>query len=106
METQNHHHGNQHWHERDALLRRLTELDFMLVDLAMFLNTHPGEAAAVEEYNKVVCEADKVRSGYEKLVGPLCSFRSKNNAPTWIWPDEPWPWSREGNFSITEGEAR
>ena len=102
MEAQNHNsHPNAAY---DELLEKLTALDFMLVDLALFLNTHPGEKEAVEEYNKIACEADKVRANYENLFGPLCSFRSKNQAPTWIWSDDPWPWCRKGNFSI-EGET-
>ncbi|MCL2852987.1 MAG: spore coat protein CotJB [Defluviitaleaceae bacterium] len=103
METQNHHHHPST--ERHELLEKLTALDFMLVDLALFLNTHPGESEALEEYNKVACEADKVRACYENLFGPLCSYRSKNHAPTWIWPCDPWPWCREGNFNLLEGEV-
>ena len=103
MKMQNH--NNHPNAERDELLEKLTVLDFMLVDLALFLNTHPGESEAVEEYNKIACEADRVRTCYEKLFGPLCSYRSKNQASTWIWPNDPWPWSCEGNFKLLEGEV-
>ena len=103
MQTQNHNHNPSA--ERDNLLETLTTLDFMLVDLALFLNTHPDESEALAEYNKVACEADRVRACYEKMFGPLCSYRSKNQAQTWIWPCDPWPWSVEGNFNIFEREV-
>jgi spore coat protein JB len=104
MRTQSHHHDDL-CNNRDELLKQLTILDFMLVDLALFLNTHPHEREAVEEYNAVACEADRVRTAYERLFGPLCSYRSKNNAPEWIWMNNPWPWSVEGNFNLLEGEV-
>jgi len=100
MEARNHNN-----HNRDDLLYKLTALDFMLVDLALFLNTHPDEREAVDEYNKVVNEADRIRAVYENHFGPLCSYRSKNQAPTWIWSDDPWPWSTEGNFNLLEREV-
>jgi len=103
MQTQNHQHND---HERDELLRQLTILDFMLVDLALFLNTNPDNQEALEEYNQVVCQADRIRSLYEHQFGPLCSYRSKNHAPKWSWPCDPWPWSREGNFNLLEGVSR
>jgi len=104
MQTLNHHHNDLH-NNRDELLKQLTILDFMLVDLALFLNTHPQEREAIEEYNAVACEADRVRADFERLFGPLCSYRSKNPAPVWTWMDDPWPWSKEGNFNLLEGEV-
>ena len=103
MQMQNNHHNDMS-NDRDELLKQLTTLDFMLVDLTLFLNTHPFERQAVEEYNAVACEADRVRTSYERQFGPLCSYRSKNNAPDWIWLNDPWPWSKEGNFNLLEGE--
>jgi len=97
MQAQNHHHNS---HERDELLKQLTILDFMLVDIALFLNTHPDEQEAVREYEQVACEANRVRGRFESLFGPLCSFRSKNQGAEWAWSCDPWPWSREGNFSL------
>lgn len=47
--------------ERDELLKRLMELDFIAVDLALFLNTHPQESEAIATYNQVITAADTVR---------------------------------------------
>lgn len=80
------------------LLTKLMELDFMSVDLGLYLDTHPNNAEAIAEYNKVVRAADAVRSKYEKAHGPLCSFRSINRCDDkWQWDDNPWPWNREFN---------
>ncbi len=61
---------------RDQLLNKLTTLDFMSVDLHLYLDTHPKDKEAIETYNNIVREADCLRMEYEKLYGPLYSFRS------------------------------
>ena len=62
--------------ERNSLLRRLTELDFMTVDLGLFLDTHLTDEEVMKLYNKIIRAADSVRAKYEKEAGPVCSFRS------------------------------
>jgi len=86
----------------DALLAELTMLDFMLVDLALYLNIHQHEAAALEKYDNIARRADTVRSEYEKTAGPLCSFRSKAAKNRWNWADQPWPWLAQANFEFTQ----
>ena len=61
---------------RDEVLNSLTQLDFMAVDLGLYLNTHPEDTEAINAYNQVITAADTVRAKYEEAFGPLCSFRS------------------------------
>ena len=61
---------------QEELLKSLMELDFIAVDLGLFLNTHPDDSDAIAAYNQVITAADTVRMKYEETVGPLCSFRS------------------------------
>ena len=88
---------------REMLLSQLTALDFMAVDLGLYLNTHPEDSAAIAEYNKIIKAADMLRAKYEENFGPLCSFRSyardKNN---WQWINGPWPWAKDFNFMLEE----
>lgn len=77
--------------ERDELLKSLMSLDFMAVDLALYLNTHPHDEAAIAEYDRIIGAADEVRMQYETNFGPLCSYRSAANG-NWKWIDNPWPW--------------
>ncbi len=85
------------------MLKALTILDFMAVDLQLYLDTHPDDKEAVGKYNSVIKEADALRCQYEKNYGPLFSFRSYNHGEDFKWVKDPWPWEREGNFSIKEG---
>ncbi len=90
--------------ERDELLKDITILDFLAVDLHLYLDTHPMETEAIELYNQVVRDADKLRCKYEKMYGPLCSFRSASR-DRWTWIDCPWPWDYSFNFELA-GEER
>lgn len=85
-----------------SLLKRLTVLDFLAVDLHLFLDTHPEDKEAIARYNSVIKEADALRQAYEKNYGPLYSFRSKSNDDMFTWIDCPWPWQYDFNFTISK----
>jgi len=86
--------------DRDKLLSQLTALDFMAVDLALYLNLHPCDTEVIEKYNCVIKEADMIRCEYEKLFGPLCSYRSASPENRWAWIENPWPWECSFNFNM------
>ena len=90
--------------EKDALLKQITVLDFMAVDLHLFLNTHPDDVEALNMYNDVIANADKARQCYEQQYGPLTAYRSKG-WEGWTWKDCPWPWQSKFNFEL-RGEER
>lgn len=90
---------------RDRLLAQITALDFMAVDLALYLNTHSEDRQIIEKYNSVIKEADMLRAEYERQFGPLCSFRSSAMNNKWSWIDEPWPWEYCFNFEMNRKEC-
>ena len=89
---------------REALLKQLTQLDFMALDLQLYLNTHPSDMEALEMYNDCIQGAQAAREKYEAEFGPLTAFRSEgqksDGTDGWAWIDCPWPWQAEANFSI------
>jgi len=85
---------------KEEMLKELTALDFYAVDLQLYLDTHPADREALPKYNAVVEEANTLRREYEKLYGPLNSYRSVSKSP-WQWIDDPWPWQYQFNFSLT-----
>lgn len=92
---------------REMLLNELTSLDFIAVDMGLYLNTHPDEAEAIAAYNKVIAAADAVRTKYEAEFGPLCSFRSyAENRKNWQWKNDPWPWQQDFNYSLAGKECK
>ena len=86
--------------QQENLLKEITKLDFAAVDLGLYLNTHPEDQRAINLYNNVIIKADTCRTKYEKLYGPLCSFRSSSRENFWTWINNPWPWSKKFNFNL------
>lgn len=81
--------------QRNELLKKLTALDFVAVDLNLYLDTHPNDKVAIQEYNNVVQEAKLIRQDFEQHYGPLCSFRSQNTFDKFAWINNPWPWEKD-----------
>ena len=93
--------------DREELLKKLSELDFIAVDLGLYLNTHPDHSEAIQVYNQVISAADAVRMKYEEAYGPLCSFRSyAEDVATWQWQKDPWPWQKAANFTLAGKECQ
>lgn len=54
--------------ERNVILQKLMELDFIAIDMGLHLNIHPEDTDAIAEYRKVIAAAEDVRAKYE--AGP------------------------------------
>jgi spore coat protein JB len=91
--------------DKDNILRELTALDFMLVDLQLFLDTHPEDHEALNRYNEILAKANVLRGQYESMCGPLYSFRSFNPCH-WDWYNDPWPWQYSFNFDLPGEECK
>jgi spore coat protein JB len=78
-------------HQRE-LLRQLQEIDFVLVELNLYLDTHPGDMEALQQHNWYVNEREKIARTYEKQYGPLRNFGQSLNQYPQGWNEGPWPW--------------
>lgn len=83
--------------DRNAMLNEIMQLDFRLKDLQLFLDTHPNEQRAIDEFNMSANKANLMRENYEKLYGPLNVMNKDNNTAPWKWIDGPWPWEYSEN---------
>ena len=77
--------------EREKLLKEVMAADFTVIDLNLYLNTHPCDQRAIFLYNKAVKDAQILRFNYEKNFGPLTAHSSFSGYP-WKWIESPWPW--------------
>jgi spore coat protein JB len=79
--------------ECGRLLRRIQELEFIAVELNLYLDNHPNDTRALTEYNRVHDELRKQIEQYDRSCGPLLGFgQSRNHGNTWLWAEQPWPW--------------
>ena len=84
---------------RDELLKNITALDFYIIDLNLYLNTHPTDAEALNLYNTSVRKAKDMREEYTKQYGMLLANSSESKLP-WQWIENPWPWQKNFNFML------
>lgn len=74
------------------LMEEWQAVDFVLVELNLYLNTHPNDANAVKEYNHFVQESKKLQQKIESIFGPTTNFGNSYAGYPWNWNDPPWPW--------------
>jgi len=74
------------------MLREVMAADFAVIDLNLYLDTHPNDQQAVMYFNNAVKRAKMLRDNYERLYGPLTAT-SANTTP-WPWINNPWPWDK------------
>lgn len=78
---------------RVKLLREVMAADFTVIDLNLYLDTHPNEQNAIYLYNNSVQRAKMLREQYERTYGPLTPF-THNYKNAWQWIERPWPWEK------------
>ena len=75
------------------LMRRIQETEFSLIDLNLFLDTHPDSKEALELFTKLAATLKSLKADYISKYGPLCAKDSANNTPfQWVEPGRKWPW--------------
>lgn len=81
--------------ERLSMLKEIQELEFVAIDLNLFLDTHPQDQAAHRDYRAVRDKLMMVRKRYEEIYGPLTVTGSTPPHHQWLWIESPWPWEIE-----------
>ena len=79
---------------RAEMLERIKCLNFAIVELGLYLDTHPEDEKALCLHRKYSKEYREITDKYQKVYGPLTIKFPCNK---WRWLEEPWPWER-GNF--------
>ncbi|MCS7463639.1 spore coat protein CotJB [Paenibacillus doosanensis] len=75
-----------------VLLQELQAIDFVLVELTLYLDTHPLDGNALNQYNHCASERMRLAQQFEMEFGPLQSFGRSYSRYPWQWNDTPWPW--------------
>lgn len=74
------------------LMEQLQSVDFVLVDLTLYLDTHPNDLEAINQFNHYAKERKKLKKAVESIYGPLQQYGNSYSAYPWNWNDSPWPW--------------
>ena len=73
-------------------LYELQTIDFVLVELTLYLDTHPGDLQAIEQFNQYAQLRKTKAEQFELNYGPLLQFGLSFSRYPWDWIDSPWPW--------------
>lgn len=76
--------------ERLEMLKEIMAIDFSLIELNLYLDTHPMDQRALTLHNEYVMKIDKLKEVYQKKYGLLTSCHM-SDCP-WEWINDPWPW--------------
>lgn len=79
----------------NSYLNQLMAVQFYMIDLNLYLDTHPDDSEAIQNYNEMKKE-------YEELIrlnknnGTLL-FPGSDDLTNWNWISGPWPWENMYN---------
>jgi spore coat protein JB len=74
------------------LMEELQAVDFVLVDLTLYLDTHPEDYEAIKQYNTFAKQRGLLKKNFESCYGPLQQYGNSYSSYPWNWDDAPWPW--------------
>lgn len=74
-----------------ALLNKISETQFVCVELNLYLNTHPSDEAARADYYCYSQKLAQLIKKYEELYGPLMNF-GHSPTETGCYVCSKWPW--------------
>lgn len=80
----------------DTPMAELMALEFVTQELALYLDTHPGDAEAFETWKCFTELAAEGRERYVREYGPV-SRAETARSDSWVWVDDPWPWDGRRN---------
>lgn len=74
---------------RRELINKIKCYEFAVIELALYLDTHPEDEKALCLHKKYCKELKELKDKYQKVYGPLTINFPCNK---WRWIEEPWPW--------------
>lgn len=91
---------NECWNNRneirEKMMREIKCLNFAIIELAEYLDTHPEDRKALCLHREYTNELNELKDKYQRIFGPLTIYFPCNK---WRWLEEPWPWERS-DFNV------
>lgn len=73
-------------------LEEIQAFDFVLTELNLYLDTHPTDKQALEQYNVIGVHRKQLVDRFEKEFGPMKNFGQSCSRFPFEWIKTPWPW--------------
>ncbi len=72
-------------------LAELQALEFVIVELGLYLDTHCNDAEAFALFQQYVALEREGRKRYEAMYGPITQSAAADS-DCYTWLNDPWPW--------------
>jgi len=73
-------------------LGELQALEFVLLELGLYLDTHQGDSEAFALFQQYAALEKAGREKYESMYGPVTMFATAGRKDWNCWIMDPWPW--------------
>lgn len=77
-------------------LVELQALEFVVLELGIYLDTHPDDAEAFALFKQYAAMEKAAKAAYESKFGPLMKS-SAASGDRYRWLQDPWPWNYQQN---------
>lgn len=77
-------------------LAELQALEFVVLELGTYLDTHPGDQEAFTLFKQYAAMEQSARESYQKQHGPLTQ-NAAAAGDEYHWLQDPWPWNYQQN---------
>jgi spore coat protein JB len=74
------------------MLCEIQQLEFIAIELTLYLDTHPDEQEPLKDYNRTTERLNQLKMQYERQYGPLSVYGVSTSKSPWQWAEQPWPW--------------
>lgn len=77
----------------EQLMREIQKVGFAVVDLHLYLDTHPSDRRALMVYNQYAHQLKLLKEMYSRNFGQLDMHGASSQYP-FGWVLSPWPWEK------------
>lgn len=85
--------------ERAKQRRCIAAMDFAILEMEIFLDTHPNDMRALKVREQYQAKRRELVDQYERTFGPyVVTTDDVENTTHWTWIDDPWPWDYTGEM--------
>lgn len=78
---------------KDQLLNRINQLSFAVVEMTLYLDSHPTDEEAMAYFEEKSALRNEALEAYARNFGPLTiDTANDTSSRCWEWVNQPWPW--------------
>lgn len=81
--------------EAEALKQKIQAYSFAVLELGLYLNTHPNDRSALDLFLRYREDLRKMVTEYQERFDPISLQTAPLNKLPWQWAATNWPWEKE-----------